>query len=786
MHLPFTQNRELSWLKFNERVLDEAANKNIPIMERLKFFEIFTSNLDEFYMVRVGSLYNLLSIDPDQIGLKSDMNPKEQIDSILNETKRLVLKKKDIYTDLIQDANSNNIHIKNYEDLNDNEKKYLKDIFKNEILPFLSPSIIDVSHPFPFLENKTLYLTVELKKKDDDMIGIVELPNKIPGYFITEDNNIIFFEDIILKFADSIFKHYKLVSKNIIRITRNADITLDELSYDEELDLKDAMRGLLKKRTKLKPVRIESKYPLTKKIEGFLLKKLGLSDKNLFVCDIPLQFKFIYKLIDKYPVKYFYPKFKQKTIFINDSEKIIPQIIKHDALLFYPFETIDPFLKMIKEAAQDKNTISISITIYRLSSRSKLVDYLIMAAENGIQVTCLVELRARFDEKNNIDYAANLEDSGCRVIYGFDNFKVHSKICLIKSKIKNKTVYITQIGTGNYNENTVNLYTDYSYITSRNEIGLDAANFFQNMLLGNLDDEYKYLLVAPNGLKNKLIALIDEEASKGKNGYIFLKINSITDIDIIKHLKEASGAGCEIKMIVRGICCILPEVPGYTENIKIHSIVGRFLEHSRIYQFSKGENAKIYISSADLMTRNTTRRVEVATPILSKTLKKHIINHIQVMFSDNINGRVMDSKGNYNQIISDEKIDSHQLFIDYNVKETKTKSTLKNEIIKKIKDFNINYSLKPFIEFETQKRYFDIKINNYYIYIIENNFKLTPRNIEKWFFDCNQLKTIKAKLIIAFNCDKDLDLTTKLSRIGVKAIFKNNINDFLQTIKEGE
>ncbi|MGM9971755.1 MAG: polyphosphate kinase 1 [Anaeroplasmataceae bacterium] len=782
MHLPFTQNRELSWLKFNERVLEEAGNKYTPLMERLKFLEIFTSNLDEFYMVRVGSLYNLDAIDPNQIDLKSDMKPLEQINNILAETKRLVNKKMDIYKDLIFDLNSYGVNIKDYKELSEDEKKYLKYVFKNEILPILSPSIIDASHPFPFLENKSLYLTVELKKKDNDLIGIVELPKKIPGFFITEEDNIIFFENIILEFADIIFKHYKLISKNIIRITRNADITLDEMNYDEELDLKDAMMDLLKKRNRLKAVRLEARYDLSKKVEGFLLKKLSIPHENLFISDNPLDFKFVYSLMKNYPSKYFYPKFNHKHLFINENEKIIPQILNEDSILFYPFESVEPFLKLIKEAALDKNTISISITIYRLSERSKLVDYLIMAAENGISVTCLVELRARFDEKNNIDYALNLEDAGCRVIYGFDNFKVHSKICLIKSKNKNKTVYITQIGSGNYNEKTVNIYTDYSYITSRNEIGLDAAKFFQNMLLGNLIDEYKYLLVSPNGLKNKLIAMIDEEANKKSDGYIFLKVNSITDIDIIKHLSLASNNGCIVKMIVRGICCILPGVLGYTENIEIHSIVGRFLEHSRIYQFSKGDNAKVYISSADMMTRNTTRRVEVAVPILSNKIKRHIINQIDVMLKDNINGRMLDSNGNYNQFNGDEKIDSHQKFIDYNIKPKEVKVTFKSELISALKENHIEYSLKPYIEYEGQKRFFDIKIRDNYLCIIETSFKITSRKIEKWFFLSNQLKSINAKLIVAFNCDKDINLVNQLKRIGVKAVFKNTISEYIESL----
>ena len=784
----YTQNRELSWLKFNERVLDEAANENIPLLERLKFIEIFTSNLDEFFMVRVGSLYNLNDIDPNQIDSKSDLTPKEQIASILMLVKNLIKKKKRIYANLINECNNNGINIKKFIELDDEEKKETKEYLKNEILPFLSPSIIDSSHPFPLLENKISYVIAELKKKDLSYIGILEIPLKLNTYYKTSKGNIIFFEDFIIEFTDLIFKHFKVVSKNIICVTRNADIALDEMTNEEEIDLKHAMMTLIKKRNKLKPVRLEAKYPLTKDLSIYLLKKLDLTEKSISICDSPMQMKMIYDMFSLYPSKYFYPKFmKKENEYINCNNKIIPQILNKDALLFYPFESMDLFLKLIKEAALDKNTISISITIYRLSNKSKLVDYLIMAAENGISVTCLVELRARFDEKNNIDFAQRLEDSGCKVIFGFEQFKVHSKICLIKRKNKSSFSYITQIGTGNYNEKTVNLYTDYSYITANNNIGEDAALFFQNMLLGNLEDSYKYLLVSPNGLKNKIISMIEEEANKGENGYIFLKMNSITDIDIINHLQLASSKGCKIKMIVRGICCIIPNVLGYTENIEIHSIVGRFLEHSRIYQFSNGEDAKIYISSADFMTRNTTRRVEVAVPILDKQIKNNILNQIDIMLKDNINGRIMDSNGEYFSFENEPKIDSHQLFIDYsnNSKEIKpAKSLLKTDFVKKLKEYKIPYNIHFSCNVLGQKRSFDLYTKGYCIYFIEKNIELTSRQIEKWFFLSNQIKLEKNKLIIIFNFKKDTKIINQLNRIGVSCLFIDTIDDFINKLKD--
>lgn len=784
MSLLFTQNRELSWLKFNERVLDETGNSDVPILERLKFFEIYTSNLDEFFMVRVGSLYNLDSINPNQIDLKSNMTPKQQIKSILNRVKILNEKKINLYNILLQDMNKSGIHIKKYNELNDLEKKYIKKVFKSDVLPFLSPSIIDISHPFPLLENKVSYLMVEIKKKDSELIGIVEITNKIPGYFKTNEGNIVFFEDIIYELAEEIFKNYKLISKNIISVTRNADISLNELEYDEELDLIDAMKGLLKKRNRLKPVRLEAKYVFSKSMERFLLKKLELLNESIYICEAPLQLKFIYSLIEKYPCKYFYSKFNHRNnSYLNENEKIIPQITKHDALLFYPYDSMAPFLKLIKEAASEPNTISISITIYRLGSKSKLVDYLIMAAENGITVTCLVELRARFDEKNNIDFAARLEDSGCRVIYGFDNYKVHSKICLIKRKTKNNISYITQVGTGNYNEKTANIYTDYSYITANHEIGNDASIFFKNMLLGNLDDEYKHLLVSPKGLKIKIINMIDEEAKKGTDGYIFFKVNSITDLDVINHLSLASQAGCKVKMIVRGICCILPNVLGYTDNIEIHSIVGRFLEHSRIYQFGKGYDSNLYVASADMMTRNTTRRVEIAVPILSKSVKKDIIDQIEIMLSDNINGRIMDLNGNYNYIQNDKKIDSHQYFIDLNIEKKETKNSFKTILLSTIKSKNMDYKNRCSFEILGYKHIFDLKINNCFINFADNDLKVTARNIEKWFFINNQLKKEGFRFIIAFNIDKNLDIINKLNRIGVSCIFKNTYDEFIRNVE---
>lgn len=784
----YTQNRELSWLKFNERVLEEAANPNIPLLERLKFMEIFTSNLDEFFMVRVGSLYNLNEIDPNQIDLKSDLNPKEQIVAILFSVKNLIKKKMAIYKDLINECNSSGINIKKYKELDDNDKKEVKENFKADILPFLSPSIIDSSHPFPLLENKVSYLATELKKKDDNYIGIVEIPNRINTYYKTSSGNIIFFEDIIIEFADLIFKHFKVASKNIISVTRNADIALDEMSSEEELDLKNAMMALLKKRNRLKPIRLETKYPLSKNIGTYFLKKLGLTEKSIFTCDCPIQMKFIYDLSTSYPAKFFYPRFnKIKNSYVDEEKKILPQVLNKDVLLFYPYESMDIFLKLIKEATLDKNTISISITIYRLSNKSKLVDYLIMAAENGISVTCLVELRARFDEKNNIDFAQRLEDAGCRVIFGFEHFKVHSKICLIRRKYKNKTSYITQIGTGNYNEKTVNIYTDYSYITSNQEIGEDATIFFQNMLLGNLEDSYKHLLVAPNGLKSKIINLIDEEAKKGEEGYIFIKMNSITDIDIINHLASASQAGCRIKMIVRGICCIIPGVFGFTDNIEIHSIVGRFLEHSRIYQFSTGQNATIYISSADFMTRNTTRRVEVAVPILDKQIKSNILKHIDIMLKDNINGRILDSNGDYIKINSNEDIDSHQKFIEYSdsqLAEKELKKSIKTQFIEKLTDANISYKSHCLYDILGQKRLFDLNVESLYFYFVDKDYSLNSRKIEKWFFLSNQLKINKQKLIIVFGCDKNINITSQLSRIGVSCLFLDTYEEFIKKFQE--
>ena len=550
------------------------------------------------------------------------------------------------------------------------------------------------------------------------------------------------------------------------------------------------MKQLLKKRKTLTPVRLECHKKLDDKLKEYLINKLNLTENEIFVSKAPFSLAFLSELRKEANYKkYLYPKFEHiDSKYLKSNDSIIAQVKNHDALLFYPFNSIDPFIKLIKEAAYSKTVTSIKITIYRLASKSKLVDYLCLAAEMGKEVTILIELRARFDELNNIDYSERLEYSGCKVMYGFDEFKVHSKLCLITENVDGKVKYITQIGTGNYNESTVNVYTDYSLITANEEIGQDASMFFQNMLLANLDYSYNHFLVSPYHLRNELISLIDEEIAKGQDGYIFLKLNSITDIKLINKLVEASKAGVTVNMIVRGICCIIPEKKGFTDNIHIHSIVGRFLEHSRIYQFGKGLEAKMYISSADWMTRNTVRRVEVAVPILDNRIKQDILDEITIMWNDNVNGRVLASDGNYYKLKQQEVlVDSHKYFLTA-IKEEKVKSknTLLLEFNKLLKDNNLSYNKKVMYQKEelAYNLLFEYQVNNTYIEVINisKNDKINQHTIAKYLYITKVLENNGDKLCLIIKNSDDLNIINNFFRIGIKAYNKNNINRLIEEL----
>lgn len=651
----YTQNRELSWLKFNQRVLEEGMDETVPLLERLKFISIFTSNLDEFFMIRVGSLFDMLEYKEDAIDNRSGMTSKEQLEAIYKEVGVLYKQKEEAYLEVESQLKIHNIERLKYKDLTSFEKKYIKKYFNNAILPILSPQIVDSHHPFPHLSNNTLHIGAMLQNNGKALFSVIAVPSALPSLIHLKNENSVRYigiEDVIAKYYDEIFSMYEVEDKVIFRVTRNSDINADDEAFEIENDFRKKMKKLLQRRKHLAAVRLE----LSSKIKGsfieFLTSKLLLNSKQVFITKVPLNLNYAFSLNEKISesarrtlcYKPFYP---QKCNRINLEESLIKQIQKKDLFLSYPFESMQPYLKLIKEAANHKNVLSIKITIYRLANQAKLVEYLCNAAENGKDVTVLIELRARFDEQNNIDWSQRLEGAGCKVLYGFEGFKVHSKITLITLREKGVVSYITQVGTGNFNEVTATLYTDFSYITANQVIGNDATEFFKNMCIGNLIGNYKSLLVAPINLKNTILNLIDREIEKGENGLIIIKINSITDVDIIERLKLASCNKVKIKMIVRGICCLVPNVKGKTENIEIRSIVGRFLEHSRIYCFGKGEDEKLFISSADFMTRNTERRVEIACPITDKEVVKFLKHILDLCFSDNLKSRTLQENGYY-------------------------------------------------------------------------------------------------------------------------------------------
>lgn len=693
----FTQNRELSWLKFNARVLSEATDETVPLLERLKFVAIFSANLDEFFMIRVGSLFDLLQMKETTIDNKSGMSPQEQLDYIYKAVRPLYREKDEIYASIERQLRIHGIYELNYCELDQLEQKQVKHYFKNSIMPILSPQIIDSHHPFPHLQNNSIYIATMLKIKGKEVFGLVPIPSSLPEILSLAGNETRFIsmEKLLLEFLDDTFDHYQVLEKAIIRITRNADLNFDDENFEVDSDFRKKMRKLLHKRKRLFPVRMEISNEISVNFQKYIYEKLGLKQEQVFLTKTPMSMKFAFQLPTKIPAnkhkaltyKGFKPHFPRE---VNLKESILKQLQQNDLLLSYPYESMEPFLLMIKEAANDPNVVSIKITIYRLANKAKLVEYLCAAAENGKDVLVLIELRARFDEQNNIDWSERLEEAGCNIIYGFENFKVHSKICLITKRERNEIKYITQIGTGNYNEKTASMYTDLSLISYDQRIGQDAAEFFKNMGIGNLEGIYKHLLVAPISLKQTVIKLIDEQIALANKGHIFIKVNSLTDVDIMEKLKQASCASVKVIMIIRGICCLKPNIEGKTDNIHISSVVGRFLEHSRIYSFGTGSTQKIYISSADFMTRNTERRVEVACPIYDERAREKIRHIMEAAEYDNVKARVLLANGNY---VKKDKhklpIDSQQLLMNDVEKEEaiiamKKKSFLSNKLIKKL------------------------------------------------------------------------------------------------------
>lgn len=648
-------NRELSWLKFNKRVLEEATDTKVPVLERLTFCSIFSSNLDEFFMVRVGSLHDQILIGDDSKENKTQMTATEQIDAILKKVSHLVPEKDNAFNDVMKELSAKGISQINFKDLTKQQTEFFEYYFEREILPLISPQIIDKRHPFPFLNNKDIYVIAKIEAKSGVKLGIVKASGVfdrvifLPG----ETTRFMLVEDLILHFASKIFNDYKIEEKSLIKVTRNADINAEEGLVDYDLDFRSVMTELLKKRKKLCPVRLEISRNLSEETLKELCSRLDLSMKYVFLTKSPLDMSYVYVLGNKLSGKteLFFNKVEpQKSAFVNTSESIIKQIQKKDILLSYPYESIRPFIKLLQEAAEDKDVISIKITLYRVAKDSKVIDALIEAAENGKEVVVLVELRARFDEENNIDWSKRLEDAGCRVMYGPENYKVHSKLLLITRKNGSKVEYITQVGTGNYNEKTARLYTDLCLMTANRNIAMEASTVFNALSLGNFVENTNYLMVAPLCLQSKVLELIDVEIARAKTGesaYFGAKFNSLSDKVIIDKLIEASQAGVKVELVVRGICCLIAGVEGFTDNITIVSIVGRYLEHSRIYIFGTGERQKIFISSADFMTRNTVRRIEVAAPILDESIKSRIISMFQTMLSDNVKARFQLPDGSY-------------------------------------------------------------------------------------------------------------------------------------------
>lgn len=672
--LNYTQNRELSWLRFDQRVLEEARDKSVPLLERMKFVAIFTSNLDEFFMIRVGSLYDMVQTDEKHRDSRSGMTPQEQLDAIYEAVAPLYKERDKTYAEIKKELSPYGVCGLDFKELEADEKKYVKKYFKEQILPVLSPQIVDSSHPFPHLLNKDIYVTASLNKKEQ-MLGIVPVPTYVSDILMLPGHDIryIRMEKVIMEYLHLVFDQYEVSDPNYICVTRNADVSPNDEALEVTDDFRKLMQNTLHKRRRMAVVRLETAEKLSAKMQEYFCEKFKITPAQIFRTKMPMKLDYMFSIAGNLPESMkrslvYEPFSPQKSAHVQEGS-MLKQVKKQDILLFYPYESMDPFLKLIKDASADPNVMTIKITIYRLAKKARLVEYLCAAAENGKEVTVLIELRARFDEQNNIDWSERLEEAGCRVIYGFDGYKVHSKICLITYRNRNEIQYITQVGTGNYNEKTAAMYTDLSLMTADPRIGQDAAEFFKNMSIGNLQGSYQYLIVSPVSLKSSILQMMDEEIQKGKDGRIVMKMNSVTDVDFIRKVSEASCAGVRVDLIVRGICCILPGVPEYTENVRVMSVVGRYLEHPRIFSFGTGKEQKIYIGSADMMTRNTEKRVEVACPVLDEQIRRQINHDLKVMLSDNVKARVMQKDGTYTKRkLKDESsgkmIDSQAVFME--------------------------------------------------------------------------------------------------------------------------
>ena len=679
----YTQNRDLSWLRFNERVLQEARDTSVPLLERLRFVTIFSSNLDEFFMIRMGSTYDLGLHQPEHIDNKSGLKPMEIFNLVLQRVHPLLQQMDEIFHEVeysLEQYECKRLTFRNWTDL---DRKYARHFFRQNVLPVLSPQILDSRHPFPHVPNKVLHLCVELrevdksKKKGATVFGMIPVPEFLPRMILLPGPTLryLLLEEIILEYATEAFPFYEILDKSIFCLTRNADLSIDELELNPLEDYKEQMRTILKRRSRLAPIRLEVQYRTNaNNIVRYLMKQWNLKDQQVYYQQAPLTFNYLAQLMEKVPVKhkvrFLYPAYTpQYPTDWNPQESKIRQVMAADRLLYFPYDSLEPFLQLIKEASEDSTVLSIKIAIYRLANRSRLVEYLLSAVEHGKEVLVLVELRARFDEANNINWTEILEDGGCKVIYGLENFKAHAKLCLITRQERDKIQYITQIGTGNYNEKTVHLYTDLSLFTADQTIGEDTNRFFANMNIGNLEGQYEALLVAPHKMKSTLLTLIEQEIQKvrqGKYGFIGIKANSLSERDLLDKLSEASQAGVKIQLMIRGICCLLPGIPRFTENIEIRSIVGRFLEHPRIYIFGTGDTREILIGSADGMTRNLNYRVEILCPVKSRNLQQQILHYWDVMWQDNRKVRFMQQDGSllpYTNSLA-EPINAQEVFME--------------------------------------------------------------------------------------------------------------------------
>lgn len=675
-------NRELSWMEFNLRVLSESLNPKIPLMERLKFLSIYFSNLDEFFMVRVGSLHDQSIVEPDKLDDKTGLNAADQIDAILNKANQINPIAQKAWESICLELRNQDIDILDLRHLSKLDEQIVQKYFSEEMRPLLSPQIIDRQHPFPFLKNKESFIVSVLESKDENIcLGIVPF-SQLPPYFIFNINQrrkILFTADVLLHFAQKLFGKQKIQEKHVMRVTRNADISVDEGLFDFDIDFRGVMTEMLKKRRRLDVVRLQFSSQPGEKLSAFLCKKLKVSPNCILVRSIPLDFSFGFALpsaLDPHKDKkqWYYHEAKPfvPVDFANgDGGGAINYLQNHDLLLSFPFHSTKPFVDLLNEAADDPSVLSIKISLYRLANHSKIASALAHAAEKGKEVLCVLELRARFDEQNNINYATMLEEAGCTVIYGLSDYKIHAKLCLITRKVHNQIRYITQVGTGNYNEKTSELYTDLSFISTDQAMGEDATHVFQALCMGEVVDSTKSLWVAPNCFEPNVIKYIDEQIEacrSGKEGYVFIKVNSLNDMEIMEKLIEASQAGVKIEMVIRGICCLCPGVEGYSDNIRIKSIVGRYLEHSRIFIFGADEDTqRIFMGSGDLLNRNTRRRVEVFTEVKSADARRDIKRLVDAIRMDNQNSWQMLADGSYLKDTSDhaEPLDSHKYLHEY-------------------------------------------------------------------------------------------------------------------------